>query len=94
MTMRIGGQYPVVRRAMGNRLKSSQRTYVRANTEAGLLGSRTDSMALPEPTPPLKGKAAIAFLERLEKRKLSAQQKELYRGAREAYERHRAARVG
>lgn len=49
-------------------------------------------MALPEPTPPLKGKAAIEFLERLEKRKLSPQQKEIYRGARHAYERQRAAR--
>lgn len=88
------GGYPFVNpQAKNHMINSSQGIYVRANTRTWPLSAVGNEMALPEPTPPVKGKAAIEFLERLEKRQLSAKQKELFRGARESYERRRAARV-
>lgn len=42
-------------------------------------------MALPEPTPALRGKDAREFVERLRKFKLSAAQKEFYADAEDAY---------
>jgi hypothetical protein len=46
-------------------------------------------MAYPEPILPLKGKRAREFSERLEKFRLTAKQKAMYRGARSAYEKRK-----
>lgn len=46
---------------------------------------RASIMAYPEPTPALKGEEAKEFLKRLKKFKLSAKQKEKYRGVRADY---------
>lgn len=42
-------------------------------------------MAYPEPTPILRGKEARQFLQRWRDFKLTAEQQEFYRGARESY---------
>ncbi|MCA1814425.1 MAG: hypothetical protein LC624_10820 [Halobacteriales archaeon] len=46
-------------------------------------------MAYPEPILPLKGKRAQEFSERLEKFRLTARQKAMYRDARALYERRK-----
>lgn len=48
--------------------------------------------ALPEPTPPVSGKAALEFKKQLEKQnQLSKKQKEVFRGARKAYQARKAS---
>ena len=42
-------------------------------------------MAYPDPITPVKGKAVAVFLEELDSFKLSAKQKQLFRGAKKAY---------
>ncbi len=46
-------------------------------------------MAYPEPIPELRGRNAKEFLERLEQFRLSSSQKDLYRGARQFYLKHK-----
>lgn len=46
-------------------------------------------MALPEPTPPVKGEAARELKARLEKHRLAPEQKELYRGVKAAFQARR-----
>lgn len=46
-------------------------------------------MAYPKPILPIKGKAAKEFAARLESFKLTQRQKNLYRGAKKAYENSR-----
>jgi heme oxygenase len=54
--------------------------------------------AYPEPTPVLRGKEARQFLEQLRNFRLTPEQQEFYRGAKEAYleslERGRKAKDG
>jgi len=42
-------------------------------------------MTYPEPTPPLKGRDALEFLERLSNFRLTQKQQEFYKDARKMY---------